>query len=173
MNFSSRGRVPSHFGNFGDDTSWTFPDSPFVFAEYVDNTLRQMYASRYDKTNALRDVSHGEKLNANPARGAVYLDVTSLNIAYDRGALGGVIDLGGLYLRNFWSDVVTPSFVHKFSGSVTGNKETARRSGIGAVFHARELRLVSFYQRSGHFRGSGAGKQRRQYRRRLHVTQHI
>lgn len=129
--------------------SWTFPDAGFIFAEFVGITLREMCASGYDKVSALRDVSRMVRLlNANlAARGAVYLDCTSLNIAYDRQrAQWKMIDLGGLYLRNFWSDVVTPSFVPPFLWRRNRQQKDGETFEIrGQSSTLEELRLVSVY----------------------------
>ena len=128
--------------------SWTMEGEPFVFGEWVDATLHDMERAEFDRLEALRAIlAHVRRLNADLAANVgAYMDVTAANVGYRAAAKAWtMLDLGGVYLRGWGSQVVTPSYVPPFMWK--RNLESTRdRFEIDATkFTLEELQLVGAY----------------------------
>ncbi len=119
---------------------------PYVVGEWVPLTLRDMLMEAVDRLELLKAVANFvQKLNAKLVeKGAVYLDVTILNVGYRRGEWI-MVDLGGAYVRGWGSEVVTPSFVPPFMWSKNLVDCKDRFEVRASEFSFEDLGLVAAY----------------------------
>lgn len=127
----------------------TVSGKPYLFGEWVDLTLRDVFETHIDTLRALREVSRLLRdLNKNLAScGAVYLDVTSSNVGMKRTSQKWIMmDLGAVYVKGWGSEIVTPSFVPPFMWKRNLHSCSADRFEIHAkAYTPQELCLVSAY----------------------------